>query len=168
MAFQIRTVFLSGGIAALVAGALAAPAFFPSAFAAEPQKHLLDRASDMFPKPFNPKSLKKFDITLDASVSTDVTRTQIVKKIGFGQRTTVSIVTTPSGTYSSDAIASPYVRYSGVDVSPKHWCGCEDGGSHVSVSTWVSDRGTWTSTWVQSGSFTYITSHFMPAARSST
>ena len=172
MAFQIRTVFLSGGIAAIVAGALAAPTFFPAAFAAEPQKHLLDRASDMFPKPFNPKSLMKFDITLDNSVSTDATRTQIVKKIGFGQRTTVAIVTTPSGTYSSDAITSPYVRYPGIDVSHKHWCGCGfaygSATPHVSVSTSVSDWGTWTSTRVQSGSFTYLTSHFTPAKRSRT
>ena len=37
MAFPVRTVFLSGGLAGLIAGALAAPSFFPAAFAAEPQ-----------------------------------------------------------------------------------------------------------------------------------
>lgn len=167
MAFQIRTVFLSGGIAALVAGALAAPSFFPQAFAAEPQKHLLDRAIDIFPKPFDPRSLKKFDITLDDSVSTDVKRTQIVKKIGFGQPSLVAIVTTPSGTYSSDAIVSPYVRYPGIDVRHKHWCGCAF-GNHVSMSTTTNPWGTWTSTFTQSGSFTYMSSTFTPAARSST
>ena len=160
LAFQIRTVFLSGGIAAIVAGALAAPAFFPAAFAAEPQKHLLDRAIDMFPRPFNPKSLKKFDITLDPGVSTDVQRTQIVSKIGFGQRTSVAIVTTPSGTYSSDAITSPYVRYPGIDVAPREPSG------HYSYSTQTSKWGTRVWSKLDYGSFTYLTFTFTPAARS--
>ena len=100
-------------------------------------------------------------------MSTDVQRTQIVKKIGFGQRTIVAIVTTPSGTYSSDAITSPYVRYPGIDVHGRHWCGCAFGG-HVSVSMMTDQWGTWTSTWTQSGSFTYMNSTFKPAARSTT
>ena len=98
MAFPIRTVFLSGALAGLVAGAIASPSFFPAAFAAEPQKHVLDTASEIFPKPFDPKALKKFDFTLDDSVSTKAQRVDTVQKIGFGQRTTVAIVTTPSGT----------------------------------------------------------------------
>ena len=118
MAFPIRTVFLSGALAGLVAGAIAAPAFFPAAFAAEPQKHILDTASEIFPKPFDPKALRKFDIIVDDSVSTKALRTETVSKIGFGQRSMVAIVTTSSGTYSSDAIASPYVRYPGIDVVP--------------------------------------------------
>lgn len=166
MAFPFRTVFLSGALAGLVAGAIAAPAFFPAAFAAEPQKHLLDTAAVLFPKPFDPRTLKKFDITLDASVSTKPIRTEIVHKIGFGQRTVVSIVTTASGTYSSDAIVSPNVRYPGIEVSPNTHCGCRV--PHSWFGYWSAPSGTRTWSRIDSGSFTFITSTFKPAARSAT
>jgi len=161
MAFPVRTVFLSGALAGLVAGAIAAPAFFPAAFAAEPQKHLLDTASEIFPKPFNPKSLRKFDIIVDDSVSTKPLRTEIVSKIGFGRRSTVAIVTTSSGTYSSDAIVSPYVRYPGIDVLPK-----EDEDDDPRHHSWfgvaTSPYGTRTWSHITNGSFTFITSTFTP------
>lgn len=165
MTFPVRTVFLSGALAGLVAGAIAAPAFFPAAFAAEPQKHLLDTASEIFPKPFDPKSLRKFDITLDASVSTDVQHAATVQKIGFGKRTIVSIVTTPSGTYSSDAIASPNVRYPGIDVAltDDEECGCNS--QHFWFGTATTPYGTRTWSHITSGSFTFITSTFTPAKR---
>jgi len=164
MAVQIRTVFISGAVAVFVAGAIASPAIFPGAFAAEPQKHILDTASEMFPKPFNPKSLRKFDILVDDSVSTKPLRTEVVSKIGFGQRSTVAIVTTSSGTYSSDAIASPYVRYPGIDVLPK-----EDEDYDPRHHSWfgvaTSPYGTRTWSQITNGSFTVITSTFTPTKR---
>jgi hypothetical protein len=166
MAFPIRTVFLSGGLAAIIAGALVAPSLFPAAFAAEPQKHLLDAASEFFPKPFDPSTLRKFDISVDDSVSTKVQRSDTVQKIGFGKRTIVSIVTTPSGTYSSDAIASPYVRYPGIDVSLDEHCDCSPPHSTFGVAT--SPYGTRIWSYVNSGSFTFITSTFTPAKRGRT
>jgi hypothetical protein len=165
MAFPIRTVFLSGALAGLVAGAIAAPAFFPAAFAAEPQKHLLDTTAEMFPKPFNPKSLKKFDIVVDDSVSTKPLRTEVVSKIGFGHRSLVAIVTTSSGTYSSDAIASPYVRYPGIDVTPKEEDEDYDRHHHSWFGVATSPYGTRTWSHVTNGSFTFITSTFTPARR---
>jgi len=165
MAFPIRTVFLSGALAGLVAGAIAAPAFFPAAFAAEPQKHILDTASEIFPKPFDPKALRKFDIIVDDSVSTKPLRTETVSEIGFGQRSMVAIVTTSSGTYSSDAIASPYVRYPGIDVVQK-----DDGDYDRHHHSWfgfaTSPYGTRTWSQITRGSFTVITSTFTPAKRS--
>lgn len=166
MAFPIRTVFLSGGLAAIIAGALAAPSFFPAAFAAEPQKHMLDTASEIFPKPFDPSTLKKFDITIDDSVSTKVQRTDTVQKIGFGKRTIVSIVTTPSGTYSSDAIASPNVRYPGIDVTLNEHCDCSR--PHSSFGVVTSPYGTRIWSYVSRGSFTFVTSTFTPAKRGRT
>ena len=164
MAFPVRTVFLSGAVAGLIAGAIAAPAFFPAAFAAEPQKHLLDTASEIFPKAFDPSSLRKFDIVVDDSVSTKPLRTQVVSKIGFGRRSTVAIVTTSTGTYSSDAIASPYVRYPGIDVFP-----IEDEEYDRQHHTWfgmaTSPYGTRTWSHITNGSFTFITSSFTPAKR---
>lgn len=161
MAFPIRTVFLSGGLAAIVAGGLAAPSLFPAAFAAEPQKHVLDTAGEIFSKPFDLDRLKKFDITTDDSVSTTVQRTATVQKIGFGKRTMVSIVTTPSGTYSSDAIVSPNVRYPGIDVTPNALCDCSHSRIRFGVAT--SDYGTWTWSYVSRGSFIYSSSSFKRA-----
>ena len=43
-------------------------------------------------------------------MSTKVQRVATEQKNNNNQRTMVAIVTTPSGTYSSDAIVSPYVR----------------------------------------------------------
>ena len=41
-----------------------------------------------------------------------------IKKIGYGEVSYVTVSTTPSGTYSSDSLASPYVRYPGIRVVP--------------------------------------------------
>jgi hypothetical protein len=162
MSFEARTFVITGGVAAFVAGCLAAPQFFPQAFASEPQSHLLDRGKDIFPIPFDTKRLRKYEITFDDSVSTEVVRTQTVKKYGFGQKTIVSIVTTPTGVYSSDGLASPNVRYPGIEVTPKHR------HRHWAFSTSTSTYGTSTWSSFSSGSFTYYTYSFKPAARSRT
>ena len=150
---------IGGVVGLIVAGALAAPAFFPEAFASEPQSHLLDRGKDLFPAPFDMKRLKKFDITLDNSVSTEVQHSQIINKIGFGQKSMVSVITTPSGTYSSDALTSPNVKYPGITVkqpqSDYNWA----------FQHFVTPRGTgeWTS--FTHGSFTYWTYSFTPTPK---
>lgn len=159
MRVPFRVVALSGGLAALVAGAIASPAFFPAAFANEPQHSLVKTAGEMFPKPFDPKTLKKFDVIFDDSVSTKVTRTQIVRKIAFGQKTEVAIVTTPSGVYSSDALTSPYVRYPGIEVTPKY------SRSHFSYSSSVSRYGVGSWSSFSAGSFTFYNYSFTPAKR---
>lgn len=116
----VKIVTITGAAGALAAGLLVAPSWLPAAVAKEqPMKTLLSSATDLFPESFDPRTLAKYDITFDDSVSTEVERTQIVKKIGFGNVERVTIVTTPSGTYSSDAIASPHVKYPGVEVTVK-------------------------------------------------
>ena len=160
MRVPFRTVAISGGLAALVAGALASPAVFPQAFADEPQHSLVKTASEIFPKPFDLKLLKKFDVTFDKSVSTEVIGTQIVRKIAFGQKSEVAIVTTPSGVYSSDALTSPYVRYPGIDVAPKY----PHNFFSYSMSTSRYGTGIWTS--FSRGSFTFYNYSFTPTTRS--
>ena len=159
MAVNLRIVVACGVLAAAVAGTLATPAFFPQAFANEPQHQLLRRAKDIFPPPFDPSRLKKFDVTVADTVSTEPKHTQFVTKIQFGHKSLVEIVTTPSGTYSSDALTSPNVRYPGIDVTPH--CTCHD----FAFSTWSSPYGTGTSSSYSSGSFTFYTQTFKPTWR---
>lgn len=52
----------------------------------------------------------------DESVSTEILSETNIRKIGYGRTTRVAIVKTPTGTYSSDALASPHVQYPGIDV----------------------------------------------------
>lgn len=50
-------------------------------------------------------------------ISTEVISTGSVRKIEYGRVTDVNIVTTASGTYSDDALASPHVLYPGIEVT---------------------------------------------------
>lgn len=52
------------------------------------------------------------------TVSREIIGTQSIRKIGFGHETSVQIVTTPSGVYSSDGIASSHVLYPGIKGKP--------------------------------------------------
>ena len=157
MRVEFRTAAISAVIASAVAGAMLSPALFPQAFANEPQHQLVRRATDLFPPPFDPSKLRKFDIELADTVSTEPLRTQYVKKIAGGRPSVVSIVTTGSGTYSSDGIVSPHVLYPGIDVSPKH------GGPRFHMAMSTTPRGTFSWSVISSGSFTYYNSSFAPA-----
>lgn len=68
-------------------------------------------------------NLVKFDgqdyrVTAEDWVSLDPISATTVQKIGYGKITEVNIATTTTGTYSSDAIVSPYVLYPGIEVEP--------------------------------------------------
>lgn len=52
----------------------------------------------------------------DESVSNTILSRTNVKKIGHGNVSNVAIVKTPTGTYSSDGLTSPNVRYPGIAV----------------------------------------------------
>ncbi|MEQ1771382.1 MAG: hypothetical protein ABL879_16255 [Devosia sp.] len=120
MSDYVRTIALTGLAGAVVAGLFAIPAFLPAAIAnEEPARTLLSSKMELFPQPFDTTTLAKYDVVFDATVSTKVLSTQTIKKIGYGRVSNVTIVKTPSGTYSSDAIVSPYVQYPGVEVSKK-------------------------------------------------
>jgi len=107
---QIRTVplvaaMLFAGMAATASAALAdAGVFSPGA-----------------PAPLS--TLVRFEerdytISYDQDVSLDPLSQATVTKIGYGRTTEVNIATTASGTYSSDGLTSPYIRYPGIVVEP--------------------------------------------------
>jgi hypothetical protein len=152
-------IVVGASVGVFVAGALAAPQFFPQAFASEPASHMLDKGKDLFPLPFDMKRLKRYDIVIDDSVSTDPIRTDVISKIGAGHKSIVSVITTSTGTYSSDALVSPYVLYPGITATRKH--------SHNAwtFSTFTSSWGTVTSSSVTVGSFTYYNTQVTPTWR---
>ncbi|MBU1304981.1 MAG: hypothetical protein KKF33_05615 [Alphaproteobacteria bacterium] len=61
---------------------------------------------------------RKYVVTADPSVSQEPLSTQTVKKIEGGRVSYVTITTTSTGTYSSDAMFSPNVQYPGIAVEP--------------------------------------------------
>jgi hypothetical protein len=77
-------------------------------------------ADEFFPS-FDASRLVKyddalFDVQTDDSVSLKANSVAHIRKIEFGRASTVDIVTTSSGIYSTDAMFSPHIRYPGIDV----------------------------------------------------
>jgi len=108
--------FIAGGatIGLLAAGMLALPTVLPALADEEPAKTLLGSMRDFVSPRFNPDDLARYDFTVEPSVSDVVIETRTVRKIGYGRTEFVEIITTPSGVYSSDGLASPHVRYPGI------------------------------------------------------
>ena len=59
---------------------------------------------------------RSYQVSFDSSVSSQVLSSGTVRKIEFGRESLVTIVSTSSGTYSTDALASNHVLYPGVSV----------------------------------------------------
>jgi hypothetical protein len=157
MADYARMFVIAGTIGVLAAGGLAGFAFLPAASAQEAIDTLNRPAKDFFPPSFDPEKLKKFDVAIADSVSTDVDHTDIVGKIAFGKKSVVTILSTPTGTYSSDALLSPNIRYPGIDVTRK------DTPGDWAFTTEQSPYGTRSWSSFTAGSFTYLTYNFAPA-----
>jgi hypothetical protein len=137
-----------GGFGA-VALLFALPSMLPPAVAnEEPAKTLLSNASELFPPPFDPDSLAKWDYALEPAVSTEVLRQSTVKKIGYGTTEFVHILETPTGTYSTDGLTNPHVEYPGVI---KQRTRGRIGLAYWSNGHWVLRRG------LTAGSFVTIT-----------
>ncbi len=60
---------------------------------------------------------RTYNIEIDSSVSRRVLGQYRVRKISFGRLENVQIISTASGTYSSDALASPHIVYPGINIS---------------------------------------------------
>lgn len=109
-----------GGIAAtlyLVAASL------PNARADEgPIETLMHSANDLVPSyRFDASTLVRigdaaWSIAADPSVSLTPISTRTVRKVAYGKVTLVTISTTASGVYSSDAIVDPHIKYPGITV----------------------------------------------------
>lgn len=72
---------------------------------------------------FDTDNLVKFEdrnyiVEREDWVSTDVLSSSRIKKVEAGRVSYVTISTTPTGTYSSDAMFSPHVQYPGISVTP--------------------------------------------------
>lgn len=160
MAVDIRTAVVTGAIVTAVGLGFAAPAVFPAAFAEEPARHVYDTAKDLFPPKFDPRTLKKFDLDIDDSVSTKPLHTEFVTKIAGGHKTIVAVMTTSTGVYSTDGLASPNVRYPGIEARS------DDSSPRVAYRSSTTPRGTTHSTSVTWGSFTYLRQTFEPSDRS--
>jgi hypothetical protein len=121
MANYVRMIAIGGTIGVLTAGSLAlAPAVIAAVNEKPVETVVAGTIQELFPpEAINPKIFRKYDIVLGDGVSTDVQRSQTVRKIGYGYSRNVTIVTTPSGTYSSDGLLSPNVRYPGIEVTAK-------------------------------------------------
>jgi hypothetical protein len=113
---RIKRAILTGGLSGLlVAGTLALPSVLPPAVADdEPFQTLLSTAKEIFPKPIKADTFVKPDWTVEDWVATEVIEQVVVRKIGYGRTTFVTIATTATGTYSSDGLESPNIRYPGI------------------------------------------------------
>lgn len=120
MSFSVRQIVGAGILAAAAAATVTTPNLVQHAFAAEPTaKSLLDSLS--VGRVFDPSKLVRFgddfySVNVEPGVSGQVTEEHVIRKIGMGRTSFVHIVTTPTGTYSSDGLASPYIRYPGIEV----------------------------------------------------
>ncbi|MEO6015240.1 MAG: hypothetical protein ABIQ30_16845 [Devosia sp.] len=159
MTDYVRMIAIGATIGALVSAVIVAPPVI-AALADEPALIVSQILGDEMVKAIDPKKFRHYDVTYDESVSREVLSTDVVTKIGFGQKQSVQIFHTTSGTYSSDALLSPHVRYPGIEAIRKP--GRYD-GSHFSVVT--SKRGTTVWSTTTSGSFTFLTYSFKPANR---
>ena len=113
--FDVRIAVAMGAGGALAALLLALPSMLPAAIASEqPARTLLASMDELFPPPFDPEGLVKWNFEVSPAVSTEVVKQSVIKKIGYGNVETVYVVQTPSGTYSTDALQSPNIEYPGI------------------------------------------------------
>jgi hypothetical protein len=112
-----RRVLLGMTLGALAATAIAftGPGMIVETFADE----FLDR---VVPQGFDPANLVRFEgrnysVESEDWVSTEPLSTTVVKKVEAGQVSYVTITTTETGVYSSDAMFSNHVQYPGIEVN---------------------------------------------------
>ena len=110
-----KSIITGAVIGFLAAGILAVPSILPPALAGEePIATLLKSSNEIFRKPVDGRDFVKPEWTVEPWVATEALSETVVKKVGYGRTTYVSIVTTATGTYSSDGLASRNVRYPGI------------------------------------------------------
>lgn len=78
---------------------------------------------------------RRYAVDYDESVATDPLSTTRVKKVEGGKVSFVTITTTATGTYSTDALFSNHVQYPGIEVEPV-------GRGNTQFSYW--SNGHWT------------------------
>lgn len=103
------------------AGMLTLPNVLPAVMADDaPLRTLLKTGGEIFRRPLVAADFVKPDeFIYEPWVSTDVVSQRTVRKIAYGKTTFVDIATTPTGTYSSDGLASRNIRYPGIHPNPE-------------------------------------------------
>lgn len=130
MSELLRIVAAGTAIGALAV--LVMPAMLPSAQAVEePLQLLSSTAEEIFVPPVDVADLVKRDVVIEPQVATEVLRSTRIKKIGFGRVEYVDIMETASGTYSTDAVESPHVRYPGIHARA--------GSDTIELAAWSAD-----------------------------
>ena len=102
-------------IGTAVSVTLAWPGLVPRAIADEQPLKLLQASKQELLDMFDGNAeFFKPNWTVEDTVATEVLSTQTVRKIEAGRTSFVTIATTATGVYSSDALDSPHVRYPGI------------------------------------------------------
>jgi hypothetical protein len=165
MSITVRQIAGAAILGAATLAAILTQSLTHQALADQPTaKSLLDALSAG--RVFDSSKLAKFGdgtyaVNVEPGVSQDVTAQHTIRKIAMGRTSFVQVVTTASGTYSSDGLASPFIRYPGIEAAPvddysaPYWMGgllalSEDGKSWValpladahSFSIWSHGNGT--------------------------
>jgi hypothetical protein len=109
--------------------------------------------------------LAKFDgnyfaIANEPDVSLTPESTAVVRKIGYGQTRFVTIDTTSSGTYSSDGLASPNIRYPGIFKDELRLASLDN-----AVYGWSGLSGWVRIPLLDAGSISYLNDDSVPASR---
>jgi hypothetical protein len=145
-----------------IAGAVVGPAIFQATMASEP------RAAQMLGVIPKGKALDTnlvrfngdyYAIGTAPGVSLEPTSQVQVMKIGYGQTSFVNIMTTSSGIYSSEALASPYFRYPGIYKQRLHVVASPFSGS---VLGWSRLSGWVKIPLLDAGSIAYLSDYMTP------
>lgn len=106
----------------------------------------LPALADGAPGTIDAANLVKFnerDYRIDYAdwVSTDPLSTSRVKKIEAGKVSYVDITTTATGTYSTDGLTSPHVRYPGIEVEEVRPMAPSNRFAYWAGSSWIGFSG---------------------------
>src|SRR6187402_1038684 len=110
-----KLIALGAVIGTVASLTLALPSIVPEALADEqPLKTLYSAKNQVLDYLNGPEELYKPQWTVEDYVATEVANTGVVRKIGYGRTSFVTIAETATGTYSSDGLNSPHFRYPGI------------------------------------------------------
>ena len=113
-----RTLTIVAGAFAgvLACAVLALPDLLPRAMADEaPAISITKTAQEIFRKPIDGNAFARLpEHEAEPWVDMDVQSERVVRKIAYGRTTFVRIMTTSTGVYSSDGLASAHVLYPGI------------------------------------------------------
>ncbi|WDR04037.1 hypothetical protein PSQ19_08515 [Devosia algicola] len=93
---------------------------------------------------------RDYSVHYDDSVSTEPQKQVRIKKVEYGRVSYVDISTTSSGTYSSEALLSPHVKYPGIKVDRVNTA------AQATLFTWSGSNGWLSLPLAQGNSITYL------------